>query len=186
MCLLCASVQCLMHVARARGGEGLRGALARSLIRIRFCGRNVNVRRVRERGGLNYIFWVEGWANSGRMRYTDTSDTPQKGFPLIRLPVLSRGWTSTNTNTQMLWMPVSAMGRLYLRNLHVQDAFEGQSAQLTDFIGATSMSKMPMIRWKLVWISTVSRLVSNKVTTARSASFRAVSLTSYDICGLLT
>ena len=60
MCLLCASVQCLMHVARARGGEGLRGALARSLIRIRFCGRNVNVRRVRERGGLNYIFWVEG------------------------------------------------------------------------------------------------------------------------------
>ena len=31
--------------------------------------------------------------------------------------VILRGWTFTNTNTQMLRTPVSAMGRLYWRQL---------------------------------------------------------------------
>ena len=33
----------------------------------------------------------------------------------------TRGWTSTNTNTQMLWTSVSAMGRLYWRNLLLKE-----------------------------------------------------------------
>ena len=59
----------------------------------------------------------------------------------------TRGRTATNTNSQMLWMSVSAIRRLYWRNL------QSLSPLRLHFKWTSSSRK----EWKLVWISTVGQ-----------------------------